>query len=183
MALGGKYLQLLHEAVPKASRVAVLNYQSGTPIAPGYDQDTATAARALNVTLQQYGVRAPEELDDVFAAMKRARAEALVVMPHSFMWQHAKRIVDLATQNRLPAMYPGRAHVEAGGLLAYDLDESATYGRVGYYVDQILRGAKPGDLPVEQPTKFELVVNLKTAGSLGLTLPTSLLHRADQVIR
>jgi putative ABC transport system substrate-binding protein len=163
--------------------VAVLEYQSSKPVTPGYDQDLATAARALNVTLQHYGVGAPEELDDVFAVMKKARAEALVVMPDSFMWQNAQRIVNLAAQNRLPAVYPGRAHVEAGGLLAYDLDESATYGRVGHYVDQILRGAKPGDLPVEQPTKFEVVVNLKTAGALGLTLPPSLLLRADRVIR
>jgi ABC-type uncharacterized transport system substrate-binding protein len=178
----GKYLQLLKEAVPKVSRVAVLGYSTDPPERT-FRREVEAAARALGVTLQFYGARVPEELDGAFTAMTKARAEALLVQPHAFIYTHAQRIVDLAAQSRLPAVYPGRAHAEAGGLLAYDVNRPDIWRRIGFYVDKIFKGAKPGDLPVEQPTKFELVINLKAAKALGLTIPPSLLMRADEVIQ
>jgi putative ABC transport system substrate-binding protein len=176
----GKYLQLLKEAVPKVSRVAVLGY-SGSPAF--YRREMEAAARSLGVTLQFYEVRESEELDGAFTAMTKARAEALLVLPYPFVWVHARRIVDLAAQSRLPAAYPGRDHAKAGGLMAYDVNGPDIRRRLGFYVDKIFNGAKPGDLPVEQPTKFELVINLKTAKALGLTIPQSILLQADEVIR
>jgi len=176
----GKYLQLLKEAVPHASRVAVLGYLTPETV---FGPDLQAAARALDVTLQDYELREPEKLDGVFAAMTKARAEALLVIPHPFMATHARRIVDLAAQNRLPAMYPFREMVEPGGLLTYDVDGPAIFRRIGLYADKIFKGTKPGDLPVEQPTKFYLTINLKTAKALGITIPQSLLVRADEVIQ
>jgi putative ABC transport system substrate-binding protein len=178
----GKRLQLLKEAVPHASRVAVLTYQTQPPETV-FRPVLEAAASALHVTLQVHEVREPEQLDGAFAAMTRERAEALIVMPAPFMWTHRQRIVELAARNRLPAMYSERDHVEAGGLLAYDIDRPAIFRRVGYYVDKIFKGAKPADLPVERPTKFQLLINLKTAKALGLTIPQSLLLRADEVIQ
>jgi ABC-type uncharacterized transport system substrate-binding protein len=137
----------------------------------------------LGVTLQFYGVRAPEELAGAFTAMTKAKAEALLVLPNPAIHVHAKRIVDLAAKSRLPAVYPLRAHVEAGGLMSYGHNQRDSFRRLGFYVDKILNGAKPGDLPVEQPAKFELVINLKTAKALGLSIPQDLLVRADEVIR
>jgi putative tryptophan/tyrosine transport system substrate-binding protein len=134
------------------------------------------------VTLQPYRLRGPEELEGAFAAMTKARAEALLVVPSPFFNNHAQRIVDLAAQSRLPAIYHDRLFVPAGGLMAYDVDRLAIFRRLGVYVDKIFKGAKPGDLPVEQPTKLDLLINLKTAKALGLTIPQSLLRRADQVI-
>jgi putative ABC transport system substrate-binding protein len=183
MEMEGKRLQLLKEAVPTVSRVAVLSYSTGTHEGI-FEREREAAARALGVTLQSYGVRALEEIAGAFTAMTKARAEALFVDPHPFWGGHEqRRIVELAAQSRLPAVYPVRAFVQAGGLLAYDVDQPAIRRRVGFYVDSILKGAKPGDLPVEQPTKFELVINLKTAKSLGLIIPQSLLSRADEVIQ
>jgi putative ABC transport system substrate-binding protein len=178
----GKYLQLLKEAVPHASRLAVLGYLLDTPETV-FGPDLQAAARALDVTLQDYELREPEKLDGVFAAMTKARAEALLVIPHPFMATHARRIVDLAAQSRLPAMYPHREMVEPGGLLTYDVDGLAIFRRIGLYVDKIFKGTKPGDLPVEQPTKFYLIINLKTAKALGITIPQSLFVRADEVIQ
>ncbi len=180
--IAGKHLQLLQEVVPKVSRVAVLGYSTGVP-SPDYRREEEAAAGALHVTLQQYGVRAPEELEGAFTAMTKARAEALLVMPHPFIWVQRQRIVELAAQSRLPAMYHHRDLVEAGGLMSYAVNESDLFRRLGFYVDKIFHGAKPADLPVEQPTKFELVINLKTAKALGLTIPQSLLNRADEVIQ
>ena len=179
--IAGKHLQLLKEVVPKVSRVAVLSYLTGVP-SPDYRREEEAAARALHVTLQRYGVRAPEELEGAFTAMTKAGAEALLVTPHPFIWVHRQRIVSLAARSRLPAMYHHRELVEAGGLMAYAVNEPDCFRRLGIYVDKIFHGAKPGDLPVEQPTKFELVINLKTAKALGLTIPPSVLMRADQVI-
>jgi putative ABC transport system substrate-binding protein len=176
----GKQLQLLKEAVPRASRVAVLTYLTSSTVA---GPARAAAARALGVTLQLYLVQAPEELASAFAAMTKARAEALLGESQTFFWVHRQRIADLAAQGRLPGMYHHRGLVEAGGLMSYAADEPAMYRRLGFYVDKILTGAKPADLPVEQPTKFELVINLKTAKALGLTIPQSLLNRADEVIQ
>ena len=176
--IAGKYLQLLKEAVPQASRVAVLHYSSGDSF---FVADLNAAAQALKVTLQHYALREPEKLDGAFSAMTKARAEALVVLPHPFMWDHKGRIVDLAAQSRLPAVYPGREMVEAGGLLAYDAIRPDRWRRIGHYVEKIFKGAKPGDLAVEQPTTFALVINLKTARALGLTIPPSLLQRAEVI--
>jgi putative tryptophan/tyrosine transport system substrate-binding protein len=179
--IAGKYLQLLKEAVPQVSRVAVLQYLSDPP-EDVFGADMEAASRSLKVTLLYYGLREPEKLDGAFAAMTKARAEALLVLPHPFMWDHRKRIVDLAAQSRLPAVYPGRDMVEAGGLLAYDSLRPDRWRNIGPYVDKIFKGAKPRDLPVEQPTTFALIINLKTAKALGITVPQSLLLRADDVI-
>jgi putative ABC transport system substrate-binding protein len=178
----GKYVQLLKEAVPKVSRVAVLAYSSSGPVRNAFQSEVEAAARALDLTLQFYTVGNSEELEGAFAAMTKARADALLVRPHALFWTHARRIVGLAAQSHLPAMYPGRDHVDAGGLMAYEVDHRDIYRRLAFYVDEILHGANPGDLAVEQPTKFELIINLKTAKALGLTIPRSLLIRADEVI-
>ncbi len=182
--IAGKYLQLLKEAVPRVSRVAVLRRRPD-PLEPpsAYVGEAQAAARALNLTLQPYEVQDPEEFAGAFAAMTRARAEALLVLPHPFWAVHATRIIDLAAQSRLPVMYPFRVIVEAGGLMSYEANRPDVRRRLGSYVDKILKGAKPGDLPVELPTKFELVINLKTAKALGLTIPPAILMRADEVIQ
>jgi putative ABC transport system substrate-binding protein len=177
----GKLLQLLKEAVPTISRVAVLSHPGVTP-EPTFGRDRETAALALDMTLQVYAIRDPAEFAGVFAAMTKAKAEALFVVADPFWQAHIQRIVELAAQSQLPAVYPWRDFVQAGGLLAYDVNRIAIFRRLGFYVDRIFKGANPGDLPVEQPTKFDLVINLKTAKALGLTLPQSLLMRADEVI-
>ena len=182
----GKYLQLLKEAVPTVSRVAALGY-SRTSSEPAWgreiEREIEAEARALGVTLQSYAVRDPEELEGAFSAMTKARAGALLVVPHPSFATNAQRIVDLAAHSRLPAIYSDRPFVEAGGLMAYAVDELKTMRHLGAYVDRILKGAKPGDLPVEQPTEFELIINLKTANALGLTIPPTLLIQAEGVIR
>ena len=178
----GKYLELLREAVPKASRVAVL-MNPDSPSSPVLLRETQAAARALAVTLQLLEVRKADDLEGAFAAMTRERDGALLVLPHPFIFAHARRIVDLAARSRLPAMYPFSEFVEAGGLMAYAANAPDMFRRAAYFVDKILKGAKPADLPIEQPTKFEFVINLKTAKALGLTMPPSLLARADEVIQ
>jgi len=185
LEIAGKYLQLLKEAVPKVSRVAALSYSGiwfTTPPGPAWSE-TQTVARAVGVTLHEYEVREPEEFAGAFTAMTKARAEALLVLPHPFIGFHERRIVDLAAQSRLPAMYPFRSSVEAGGLMGYGVNQPDLFRRLGFYVDKIFKGAKPADLPVEQPTKFDLLINGKTAKALGLTIPQSLLIRADEVIQ
>jgi len=182
----GKYLELLKEAVPTASRVATLRFwgasrEPETTVAWGNLLEAE--ARALGVALQSYPIRDPEELGAAFTAMTKAGTEALLVVPAPFFSFHGRRIVDLAAQSRIPAIYPDRAQVEAGGLMAYAVDERETPRRIAAYVDQILKGAKPGDLPVEQPTRFMLILNLKTAKILGLTIPPTLLIQAEEVIR
>jgi putative ABC transport system substrate-binding protein len=146
-------------------------------------RDMDEAARTLGMTLLYRELREPEKLDEAFAKFANEGAEALVVMPHPFMAVNGKRIVDLAMRSRLPAMFPFREHVEAGGLLAYDVDRRALRRRIGAYADKIFKGAKPADLPVEQPTEFDLVVNLRTAKALGIAIPQTLLLRADEVIQ
>jgi putative ABC transport system substrate-binding protein len=183
--LVGKCLELLKQAVPGVSRVAVL-WQPG-----GYGERTEkdmlkeaeVAARALGVRLQFVEARGPENFDRAFSDMTRARANALTVLTSVIFVSERRRLVDLAAKNRLPAVYPGREFVDAGGLMAYGSDLADLNRRAATYVDKILKGAKPGDLPVEQPTKFELVINLKTAKALGLTIPPSVLGRADEVIQ
>jgi len=177
----GKYLQLIKEAVPKVSRVAVL-WNQGSQMAPLMVREAEVAARALQLQVQSVGVRGADEFEGAFAAMKKERASAVVVLadPDSFL--HQKQLAELAARSRLPAMYALTEHVEAGGLMAYSANFAEVARRAAIYVDKILKGAKPGDLPVEQPTKFELVVNLKTAKALGLTIPQSILIWADRVI-
>jgi putative ABC transport system substrate-binding protein len=140
------------------------------------------AARALGVRLQVVETRGPEDFDRAFSDMTRARAGALTVLASNMLLNERRRLVDLAAKNRLPAMYPLREFVDAGGLMAYGPDLADVFRRAATYVDKILKGAKPADLPVEQPTKFELVINLKSAKALGLTVPPSLLAQADEVI-
>jgi putative ABC transport system substrate-binding protein len=183
MEMEGKRLQLLKETVPTVTRVAVLSFSTDTP-EPIFGREVRAAAQALGVTLQSYGVRESAELTGAFAAMTRARAEALFVDPHPFWGPNEQRqVIDLAAQNRLPAMSFNRDFVTAGGLMAYDVNQAAIRRRVGSYVDRIFKGANPGDLPVEQPTKFGLFINLKAAKALGLTIPPSVLMRADEVIQ
>ncbi len=178
--IGEKHLQLLKEAVPRTSRVAVLGY-SGAPAF--YRADTEAAAQALGVTLQFYEVREPEEFEGAFTAMTKAQAEALLMLPHPLNYVHARRIADLAAQSRLPAVYGFKESVEAGRFMAYATNARGMFRHAAYYVDKILKGVKPADLPVEQPTKFDLLINLKTGKALGLTIPQSLLSRADEVIQ
>ena len=181
-----KYLQLLKEAVPTVSRVAILRY-SGSLRDPVWtsemNKEIEAEARELGVVLQSYYVTVPEELGAAFAAMTKARSDALLLVPHPSWGTHIPQIVDLAARSRLPAMYPDKPNVERGGLMAYAVDWLDTARRVAAYADRILKGAKPGDLPVEQPTKFELIINLKTAKTLGLTIPPTLLIQAEEVIR
>jgi putative ABC transport system substrate-binding protein len=145
--------------------------------------ESEAAARAIGLTLQLYPLQAPEELEGAFTAMTQARAEALLVESTAFSQFHLQRIVNLAAKSRLPAMYSHRDFVEAGGLMSYWASEPPIWRRAGAYVDKILKGTKPADLPVEQPTKFDLVINLKTAKALGLTIPRTLLIQADEVIQ
>jgi putative tryptophan/tyrosine transport system substrate-binding protein len=179
--LVGKQLQLLREVVPQVSRVAVL----GNPANPGNAaqlRETEVAARALGVQLQPLEARSSSEIDSVFAEMTRKRASALLVLSDLMLNIERKRIADLAAKNRLPTVSGFRINAEAGSLMAYGTDLLDQFRRAATFVDKILKGARPADLPIEQPTKFELVINMKTAKALGLTIPPSLLLRADQLI-
>jgi putative ABC transport system substrate-binding protein len=181
----GKRLELLTQAVPGVNRVAVL-WQPGA-----YGERTEkdnlkaaeVAARALGVRLQFVEARGPADFDRAFSEMTRVRADALTVLPSPTFNTERRRLVDLAAKNRLPAVYEWREYVEAGGLMAYGPNLADLFRRAATYVNKILKGAKPADLPVEQPNKFELVINLRTAKALGLTIPPSLLGRADEVIQ
>ena len=180
--ISSKQLELLKEVVPKVSRVAVL----GNPDNPPYGaflREAEVAGRSLGVQLQVLEARGPNDFDRAFAAMVKQRAGALLVLAEPVSLLHRTPLAELAAKNRLPAIYGFREYVEAGGLLAYGPNLSDLWRRAATYVDKILKGARPGDLPVEQPTKFELVINLKTAKALGLTIPPSLLGRADEVIQ
>jgi putative ABC transport system substrate-binding protein len=150
---------------------------------PDYMKDSQTAARSFGVTLQSVEIRTADDFERGFASVLRGRAEALVVGPGQFLFSHQRRIVEFASRHRLPSIYAWKDPVSAGGLIAYGVNIPQVYRRAAYYVDKILRGTKPGDLPVEQPTKFDLVINMKTARALGLTIPQSLLLRADDVIQ
>jgi putative ABC transport system substrate-binding protein len=182
--LGGKQLELLKEAVPKVARVAAL-YDSALPgIAREVKEDLPVAARALGLTVRSWEVRDADGFEKVFAALNKERPDGLYVPARgSLMAANEKRIAGFALKNRLPSVYSYRAGVDAGGLMYYGADLADSYRRVAYYVDKILKGAKPADLPVEQPTKFELVINLKTAKQIGVTIPQRVLARADRVIR
>jgi putative ABC transport system substrate-binding protein len=180
--LSGKRLQLLKEMLPNVSRVAFLWNPANASLISHFNEIQA-AARALGLTLQSVEVRDPKEFESAFLKMMRDRPDALIMTADTMHRLHLERIVDFAANRRLPAMYQLKAYVEAGGLISYGASQSDLFRRAAVYVDKILKGAKPGDLPVEQPTKFELVINLKTAKALGLTIPPAVLARADEVIQ
>ncbi|HEV2054388.1 MAG TPA: ABC transporter substrate-binding protein, partial [Methylomirabilota bacterium] len=182
--LVGKGLEQLTQVVPGVSRVAGLWQPGGLPERTEKDmlKGAEVAARTLGVRLQFVEARGPADFDRAFSDMTRARAGALTVLGSNMFSNERRRLVDLAAKNRLPAVYASRDYVDAGGLMAYGPNFADLYRRAATYVDKILKGAKPGDLPVEQPTKFELVINMKTAKAVGLTIPQSLLGRADHVV-
>ena len=177
----GKGLELFKEIVPNVRRVAILS-NPGNPLYAPAVRDVKVAARSLGVQLQLLEARGPTEFDGAFAAMAKERVGGLLVVADTMFNLHRARLVELAAKSRLPAAYGTRDAVEAGGLMSYGPSLPDLFRRGATYVDKVLKGAKPADLPVEQPTKFELVINLKTAKALGLTIPPSLLGRADEVI-
>ncbi len=179
--ISGKRLELLKESLPSISRVAVLT-NPGNPVHAVFWRETHTAAQTLGLQLQPIGVRSPEDFDEAFWAAARGRANALLAFDDALTAGYRARLVALAAKYRLPAMYGFREFPEAGGLLSYGPNLLDQYRRTATYVDRILRGTRPSDLPVEQPTKFELVINRRTAQGLGLVIPPSVLARADQVI-
>ncbi len=178
-----KRLELLKEALPKVTRVAALLHPDafGERTMRDMVKDTEAAARTLGVQLQLVQVRGPNEFDSAFSMMARQHADALIVFASVMLFSQRRSIVALAAKSRLPAMFNNRESVEIGGLISYGASLTDLSRRGATYVDKILKGAKPADLPVEQPTRFELVINLKTAKALGLTIPPSLLQRADEV--
>jgi len=182
--LVGKCLEHLKQAIPAVSRVAALWQPGGVSERTEKDtlQEAEVAARALGVRLQFVEARHPADIDRAFVDLRKARAEALTVLTTSMLFGERRRLVDLAAKNRLPTVYPWREAVDAGGLMAYGPDLADLLRRVALYVDKIVKGAKPADLPVEQPTRFELIINLKTAKALGLEVPPLLIARADEVI-
>jgi putative ABC transport system substrate-binding protein len=180
--LSGKRLELIKESLPKVSRIAVL-YDPSDPAKVTEFKEMRTIARSLGVELLSLEARGPENFDGAFKAGVRAHAEAIIVLPTTITNTHRKSIVELAVVNRLPAMFPDREFIDAGGLMAYGPLYTDLWRRAATYVDKILKGTKPGDLPIEQPTKFELVINLKTAKQIGLTIPPQVLARADKVIK
>jgi putative ABC transport system substrate-binding protein len=179
--LSAKQLEILKEAIPQASRVSVLQ-NPAAPASPLMVKEVEGAARLLGTQLQVLAARSPEEFDGAFATMIRGRSDALFVLADPMFFLHRTRLADLAAKSRLPTMYAITEHAEAGGLMAYAANGKYNYRRAASYVDKILKGAKPADLPVEQPTRFELVINMKTAKALGLTIPPLLLLRADRLI-
>ncbi len=180
--LGGKRLELLKETVPKFTRLAVLS-DPAIPSNVLEVKELIPVARALGVTARSWDIRAAHEFDNVFEALKKERPDGLYVSQGPLMNTNQKRIVDLAASSRLPAVYIRKEFVEVGGLMSYGADQAESYRLVATYVDKILKGAKPEDLPIEQPRKFELIINLKAAKQIGLTIPQRVLARADKVIR
>lgn len=177
--LSGKRLELLVELLPRLQRVAVFNDPNSQQ---SYQDETERAAKRLKMQLQRIEVRAIADLDRAYEEARRGRAEAIDVLASPFFNNHRVRLVALAEQHRFPSIYESREYAEAGGLMTYGQDLTVLFRRSAMYVDKILRGAKPADLPWEQPTKFELVINLKTAKMLGIAIPKALLLRADDVI-
>jgi putative ABC transport system substrate-binding protein len=172
-----KLMELLRETVPDASRVAALAYRSGFS-----RTEIESAARAMAVQLQVLEVREPRDLDRAFQAATAARAQAVLTLPSHFFATHRARVAELALKSRIPAVSIETGFAEAGGLMSYGPNIPDNFRRLAIYVDRILKGARPADLPVEQPTKFDLILNLTTAKALGLTIPPSVLARADRVI-
>jgi len=181
--LGGKRLELLKEVVPKVARVAVLYNPTSPSSVREVKEDLPIAARALGLTVQPWEVRDADGFDKVFAAMGKQRPDGVYLPAGPQMFTNAKRIAGFALKSRLPSVYGRKEAVNAGGLMSYGADIADSYRRVAFYLDRILKGAKPADLPVEQPKKFELVINLKTAKQIGVTIPPNVLARADKVIK
>ena len=180
--LTAKRLQLLKETIPRLTRVAVL-WNPVTPWHPKVIEDLKSVAPSLSIEVSFVGVRTPEEIGPAFSAMTRAHAQALYVLGDAFFHSHRVTLLKLASKVRLPVISGSRPFADAGALMSYGPNYEDVFRQSSGYVDKILKGAKPGDLPIEQPTKFELVVNLKTAKALGITIPQSILVRADEVIR
>jgi putative ABC transport system substrate-binding protein len=179
--MGGKLLELFRETVPQASRIATL-WNPTNPMHPLLLRESENGARKLAVQLQPVAAGSPDALEGALAAIARDRSDALLVMPDPLFFFSRRRLVDFAAKNGLPAMYGWREPVEEGGLMAYGPNMPDLFGRAATYVDKILKGAKPVDLPIQRPTKFELVINLRTAKALGLTIPPSVLLSANQLI-
>jgi len=180
--LSGKRLELLKEAVPSVTRVAFIWNSANPAQAPQWGEAQA-AAQALGLQLQSLEVRSANDFDSAFEAALKERVQALITTPEALFGTHLKRIVEFAAKNRLPTMYGNPQFVDAGGLMSYAPDYTVQYRRAAIYVDKILKGSKPADLPVEQPTKFEFIINLKAAKQIGLTIPPNVLARADKVIK
>jgi putative ABC transport system substrate-binding protein len=178
----GKQLELLKEIVPKLSRIAVL-WTSTVPGHPLQLREIGLAAGPLNVQLQSFDVLGPKDIDTAFQAASNQRAEAFIVFGGAILAAQRTRILEYVVKNRLPAIYATQPFMEAGGLMSYGVDLTDLDRRAATYVDRILKGAKPADLPVEQPKKFELVINLKTAKQIGITIPPNVLAKADKVIK
>jgi putative tryptophan/tyrosine transport system substrate-binding protein len=181
--LGGKRLELLKEAVPKVARVAVLYEPASPPSVIEVKEILPAAARALGLTLQPWEARSVDDFERVFAALNKERPDGLYVSAGALMSANQRRTVGFALKSRLPSAYGTSQAVDAGGLMSYGADEADSYRRVAYFVDRILKGAKPADLPVEQPTKFEFVINLKTAKQIGVTVPPEVVARANRLIK
>ena len=179
--LSGKRLELVKEVIPKATRVAVLAYRA--PAMRSSIKETEDAARALHMQFQLLEITAPDQLESAFDTAKKQRANALIQIQAAFLAPYQHRIIDLAARNRLPAMFNNQVYVEAGGLMSYGPDRADMDRQLALMVDKILKGRKPADLPVEQPKKFELAINLLTAKQIGLTIPPNVLARADKVIK
>jgi len=180
--LAAKRLEFLRIVAPRASRIAIL-WDESTPASRLAVDETEAAAKTAGLTMHSVPVRSPAEIEAAFATVVRGRAGALIIFGAPMLFSHRKRLAELAIKHGLPTVVGAREYVEAGGLVGYATDYLDLMRRAAVYVDKILKGAKPGDLPIEQPTKFELVINLKTAKALGLTIPHSLLLRTDQVIQ
>jgi putative ABC transport system substrate-binding protein len=178
-----KQLQMLKEAVPGLSQVAILrNPDSPLWAHPAMVKAAEQVASSLRLKVRALETRGPDEFDGAFSTAAREHAGAVLVLPDAMFLQQRRRLVDLAAKNRLPTMYPWRNAVDAGGFIAYGTDLRHAWYRAAFLIDKIFKGASPAEMPVEQPTKFELVINLKTAKALGLTIPQSLLVRADEII-
>ena len=180
--LSAKRLQLLKEAIPRVVRVAVLS-NPDTPYVPKMIEELKAAGPSLSIELKFVDVRTPEEFSSVFSAVSRAHVQALYVIDDVLFISHRPALLKLVSKARVPAIYSSREFADEGGMMSYGANWADLFRRSAGYVDKILRGAKPGDLPIEQPTKFDLVVNLKTAKALGITIPDSILLRADEVIK
>jgi putative ABC transport system substrate-binding protein len=180
--LSGKRVELLKEIVPNITRLAVL-WQPGGPGSALRAKETETLARSLGLKTEMFEIKTPEEIDGAFASMKKNRAEALIPLRSPLIGNHVGKIIEHAAIQRVPVIYDEREFVEAGGLMFYGPDHLDLFRRAAVYVDKILKGTKPADLPVEQPTKFELLINLRTAKQIGITIPPNVLARADRVVK
>jgi putative ABC transport system substrate-binding protein len=181
--LAGKRLELLKETIPAISRIAVVGSAASRLVVARQLKDLESAAPALGLQIRFLEIPRPDDLDNAFSAISKQRPDALFVMRTPFLRTYLKRLIDFAEKNRLPTMYDDTGYVEGGGLMSYGASVSDLARRAAFFVEKILKGTRPADLPIEQPTKFELVINLKTAKQIGLTIPANVLARADRVIR